>query len=327
MRFATVCSGIEAPSVAWAPLGWRPEFFAEVAEFPSAVLAARHPGIPNYGDLNNWRGWPDHDVDLLAGGTPCQSFSIIGLRGGLDDERGVLALEYLRLADRLRPRWLLWENVAGALSSNGGRDFGSLLGGLAQLGYGFAWRVLDAQFVRVDGFRNAVPQRRRRVFIVGHLGDWRSAAAVLFERASLSGDGAPRRSEAEASPESIPPSPGAPRRLVAFGGANGSGPIDVATACRAKGGSGHFDFESETFLVEHGEGVERVRRLMPVECERLQGFPDGYTDIPFRGAMSPPDGPRYRAIGNSMAVNVMRWIGRRIEAMDRVAGAIQEAAE
>lgn len=324
MIYGTVCSGIEAPSAAWSALGWRPAFFAETAEFPSAVLAHHHPEVPNHGDLNGWREWPDHVVDLLIGGTPCQSFSLIGLRGGLDDERGVLALEYLRLADRLRPRWILWENVAGALSSNGGRDFAALLGGLVKLGYGFAYRVLDAQFVRVDGFERAVPQRRRRVFVVGYLGDWRRAAAVLFERASLSGDGAPRRSETEASPGAVSSGPGASRRLVAYGGANGSSAIEVSTACRAKGGSGHFDFESETFLVEDGS---RVRRLTPVECERLQGFPDGFTDIPFRGAKSPPDGPRYRAIGNSMAVNVVRWIGRRIEIADQIAGAIQEAAE
>src|SRR6185437_3388128 len=122
-----------------------------------------------------------------------QSFSVAGLRGGLADERGNLALEYLRLADRLRPRWLVWENVPGVLSSNGGRDFGSILGGMVELGYGFAYRVLDAQYVRVDGFDRAVPQRRRRVFVVGYLGDWRRAAAVLFERESLCWDSPPRR--------------------------------------------------------------------------------------------------------------------------------------
>ena len=193
MRYGSVCSGIEAATVAWHPLGWKPAFFSEIEAFPRAVLAHHYPKVPLHGDFTTIRAGEYDAIDLLVGGTPCQSFSIAGLRGGLDDDRGNLALEYLRLAQRLRPRWLVWENVPGVLSSGGGRDFGAILGGMVELGYGFAYRVLDAQFIRVDGHPRAVPQRRRRVFVVGYLGDWRRAAAVLFERESLSGHPAPRR--------------------------------------------------------------------------------------------------------------------------------------
>ena len=186
MRYLSVCSGIEAATVAWHPLGWMPAAFSEIEAFPRAVLAHHYPTVPLHGDFTTIGADEYGAIDLLVGGTPCQSFSIAGLRGGLADDRGNLALEYLRLADRTRPRWLVWENVPGVLSSNGGRDFGSILGGMAELGYGTAYRILDAQHFRV-------PQRRRRVFVVGYIGDWRRAAAVLFERHSLQGHPAPRR--------------------------------------------------------------------------------------------------------------------------------------
>lgn len=186
MRFLSVCSGIEAASVAWSPLGWRASAFSEIERFPCQVLAHHYPHVPNRGDMTHFKDWPDDAIDLLCGGTPCQSFSVAGLRAGLDDPRGNLMLTYGAIAARYRPRWLVWENVPGVLSSNEGRDFGSFLGLLGQLGYGFAYRVLDAQHF-------GVPQRRRRVFVVACLGDWRAAAAVLFERHSLSGHPAPRR--------------------------------------------------------------------------------------------------------------------------------------
>jgi DNA (cytosine-5)-methyltransferase 1 len=197
MKFGSVCSGIEAASVAWAPLGWTPVFYAENAAFPSAVLAHRHPEVPNYGDITRFKEWPDADIDVFVGGTHCQSFSIAGLRRGLVDPRGNLALTYLAILDRYRPRWAIWENVPGVLSNNQGRDFGAFIGGMVELGYGCCWRVLDAQYCRVDGFPRAVPQQRRRVFVVGRFGDWRGAAGVLFDAASLSRDPPPRR-EAEA---------------------------------------------------------------------------------------------------------------------------------
>lgn len=190
-RFVSVCSGIEAASVAWGPLGWKAAALAEIAPFPRAVLKHHYPDTPLFGDFTKItdeeiRGLGP--VQLLAGGTPCQSFSVAGLRAGMADPRGNLALAFLGLADRLRPRWVVWENVPGVLSSNGGRDFGAFLGALGQLGYGWAYRVLDAQHF-------GIPQRRRRVFVVGCLGDWASAAAVLFERHSLSGNPPPCREE------------------------------------------------------------------------------------------------------------------------------------
>ncbi len=193
MKYLSVCSGIEAATVAWHSLGWEPVAFSEVDAFPSAVLKHHYPYVPNWGDMTTFKDWPDATFDLLVGGTPCQSFSVAGLRKGLDDPRGNLLLVYLALARRYRPRWLVWENVPGVLSSDDGRAFGSLLGGLAELGYGFAYRVLDAQHF-------GLAQRRARVFVVGCLGDWRRAAAVLFERESLSGHPAPRREAGQVAP-------------------------------------------------------------------------------------------------------------------------------
>ena len=179
MKYGTVCSGIEAPSVAWDPLGWKPQFFSEIEKFPSAVLNHHYPDVPNLGDMTKYKEWPDHgQLGLICGGTPCQSFSVAGLRKGMDDPRGNLALVFLALVDRYRPRWVVWENVPGVLSSNNGRDFGAFLGGLGQLRYGVAYRTLDAQYF-------GVPQRRRRVFVIGYLGDWRPAGAVLLEREGL----------------------------------------------------------------------------------------------------------------------------------------------
>ncbi len=193
LRFATVCSGIGAPECAWAgtsagDLGWKPVFCAEIEPFPSAVLAHHHPDLPNHGDLTKHNEWPNYDdgIDLICGGTPCQAFSVAGLRKGLDDPRGNLTLTFLALVAQYRPRWVVWENVPGVLSDRTGA-FGSFLGGLGELGYGFAYRILDAQYF-------GVAQRRRRVFVVAHAGgQWQRAAAVLFERASLRGDPAPRR--------------------------------------------------------------------------------------------------------------------------------------
>ena len=326
MIYGSVCSGIEAASVAWHPLGWRASFLSEIEAFPRAVLSHHYPEVPLHGDFTTIRAGEYEPIDLLVGGTPCQSFSVAGLRGGLDDDRGNLALEYLRLADRLRPRWLVWENVPGVLSSNGGRDFGAILGGMVELRYGFAYRVLDAQFF-------GVAQRRRRVFVVGHLGDWRRAAAVLFERHSLSGHPAPRR---EAGPSVaaltaqgvgtcgaddnqgqaghlIPE--GHCRDYVAFADCFNGQVSDTAPTMGTRGSS--INSSGPTLLQSSA-----VRRLTPRECERLQGFPDDWTKIPYRG--KPPeqcaDGPRYKALGNSMAVPCMVWLGQRIQQVETLYG-------
>ena len=197
MRFGSVCSGIEAASVAWEPLGWRACFLSEIDDGPRHVLRHHHADVPLRGDFTDIQHGDHDEIDLLVGGTPCQSFSIAGLRGGLDDARGQLSLEFVKLAARLRPRWLVWENVPGVLSKDRGRAFGSILGALAECGYGFAYRILDAQSVQTCRFRRAVPQRRARVILIGYLGDWRPSAAVLFERACLSGHPAPSRRTGE----------------------------------------------------------------------------------------------------------------------------------
>lgn len=199
MRYVSLFSGIEAASVAWEHLGWEPVAFAEIEPFPCKVLEKRFPDVPNLGDVSeiDWSPYVGA-VDLVVGGSPCQAFSVAGRRRGLMDERGRLMLEYVRAVRDLRPRWLLWENVPGVLSQDGGRAFGTLLGALEDCGYSLAWRVLDAQFF-------GVAQRRRRVFLVGHLGaDVGAAAAVLFERDSVSGNtvsGKQKREELAAVPE------------------------------------------------------------------------------------------------------------------------------
>jgi DNA (cytosine-5)-methyltransferase 1 len=347
-RYGSICSGIEAASVAWHGLGWEPAFFAEIEPFPSAVLKERFPDVPNLGDFTKIQEAPGGAIDLLVGGTPCQSFSVAGKRAGLDDPRGNLTLEFLALASRLRPRYLLWENVPGVLSIDGGRTFGAFLGLLGKLGYGFAYRVLDAQFF-------GVPQRRRRVFVVGCLGDWRRAAAVLFESSSLSGDLAPSRAKGEgvagAARESVDRSGyelahalrgegfdvsedgsdrGTPLVPVAFQSNQSfdSGRVVQPMACDLYNGT-ESDGAVPTFGAASGSANHAgpkvrqgfmVRRLTPVECERLQGFPDGWTAIPWRGKAAElcPDGPRYKAIGNSMAVPVMRWIGERISMVKEI---------
>ncbi len=290
MTFGCICSGISAPTVAWKPLGWRAAFYAEIDKFPSAVLAHHYPETPNYGDFTLIE--KSEPIDVLIGGTPCQSFSVAGLRGGMADDRGNLALEYLKLADRLRPSWLVWENVPGVFSSTSHdapnpnppsppleRDgtemetedeytaeelhsFNCFLAGLSELGYGFAYRVLDAQFA-------GVPQRRRRIFVVGYFGDWRCAAAVLFERHSLSGHPPPSRKAGERVAGTIKggsgsrvwpdPSDGNGGGLVAadvaapiahnpYGDHESRESLLVAKCLNAKGGAGRSDGESETFV-------------------------------------------------------------------------------
>lgn len=236
MKYGSVCSGIEAATVAWHPLGWKPAFLSEIDKFPRAVLTHHYPHVPLHGDFTTIREGEYEPIDLLVGGTPCQSFSIAGLRGGLGDARGNLALAFLQLARRSRARWLVWENVPGVLSSNGGRDFGSILGGMVELGYGYSYRVLDAQYF-------GVAQRRRRVFVVGYLGDWRRAAAVLFERESLRWDSPPSRKTREGIAPTISARP------TGGGGLGTDFDLDgglIAKCLNGKGGAGRIDGESET---------------------------------------------------------------------------------
>lgn len=382
MNYLSVCSGIEAASVAWDGLGWQPLAFSEIEKFPSAVLDHHFPGVRNLGDMNNYKDWTfasGTTVDVLAGGTPCQSFSVAGLRKGMDDPRGNLALVYCGILERLKPRWFVWENVPGVLSSNKGRDFGAFLGAVAQLGYGFSWRILDAQFY-------GVPQRRRRVFFVGHLGDWRHSAAVLFERESMCRHPTQGRETQQEIAKTLRARANSSHRedsdnfvthslrgegfdasedgtgrgtplvsctLPASDGGVSSGmhPViaiqEQAVSENVNNGPGGSRIRSDgkSYTLEARSKVQAVsfnarqhpihakvtppldadgntvgvnhqttvRRLTPRECERLQGFPDGWTLVDYRGSQA-KDGPRYKAIGNSMAVPVMRWIGERIEA-------------
>ena len=275
MNYLSVCSGIEAATVAWHDMGWNPVGFSEIEKFPSEVLAHHYPSVPNFGDMSKYNEWNlNESIGLLVGGTPCQSFSVAGLRKGMEDPRGNLALIYLGIANKFRPKWIVWENVPGVLSSNGGRDFGSFLGALVKLGYGFSYRVLDAQHF-------GVAQRRRRVFVVGCLGDWRSAAAVLFEQ-----DSCKRGIEA------------LPKRFIRGERKNLTGCLSTRI--------GAYDRQDLDILIYDYNNLT-VRNLTPVECERLQGFPDNYTNI--EGATK---AKRYKTLGNSMAVPVMKWIGQRI---------------
>jgi DNA (cytosine-5)-methyltransferase 1 len=487
LKYGSVCSGVEAATVAWHDLGFEPQWFSEVDAFPSAVLQHHYPNVPNHGDMTKFKEWNnDKTIDLLVGGTPCQSFSVAGLRQGLNSPNGSLMLTYLAMAEQLKPKWLVWENVPGVLSSNGGRDFATFLTAMGKIGYGFAYRVLDAQYF-------GVPQRRRRVFVVGCLGDWRSAASVLFEPESLSGHPAPSREERQRVAPTVSTGPPFSRtgnsRVEAdalvtyalpgnwigrkpenggnqvepfvelspcqtatdvhavayehhaqdsrvkelpevcstvtakYGTGGGNMPI-VATSytsssfggyhegvgtVRASGGDlgggsetlavtpksgSHWDGDfphptltqsskgsggigasnqevfggrgaglvakclttrtgqaydagtetlvptkatGETTLSDvtmsltasYGAGgadlatkpmicTSAVRRLTPRECERLQGFPDDYTQISWRGKEPEdcPNGHRYKAMGNSMAVPVMRWIGERIQMVE-----------
>ena len=435
MNYLSVCSGVEAATVAWHHMGWNPVGFSEIEKFPSQVLAHHYPSVTNFGDMTKYKEWNINDsVGLLVGGTPCQSFSVAGLRKGLEDPRGNLALTYVGILDKFRPKWFIWENVPGVLSSGGGRDFGSFLGAVAECGYGFAYRVLDAQYF-------GVAQRRRRVFVVGCLGDWESAAKVLFESESLSRNTKPSRKAGKSVTGYVESSFGQYREDVVAGTTKASGgqsinsghifavyenhPSDsrvkemgevcqtVTSTWGSGGGNIPFvqevfrksrraqsvnDFEtwindgkantikpiytltktdihavaygfepgitkregnpnrftremSPTLRAEMGDnqasvaciggqhpnaaigenisptltnamgsggghipiiGNMAVRRLTPVECERLQGFPDNYTNI----KENCPDGPRYKAMGNSMAVPVMRWIGERINGLE-----------
>ena len=307
MRYVSLFSGIEAASVAWGPLGYEPMAFAEVDPFACAVLAERFPEVPNLGDVTkiDWGDFArEHGrPDVVVGGSPCQSFSVAGSRTGLEGESGLM-WEYVRAIRELMPRWLLWENVPGALSSSHGEDFRCLLEALDACGYGLAWRVLDAKFF-------GLAQRRERVFLIGRLGDPDGPCKVLFEPESLRWDSPSSREK---------------RQELAAGA--GCGAACAGFAWHHGGNTGLGWQEDVSATVESNmppavyqmqvQGVMDgyvVRRLTPRECERLMGMPDDWTRIPYRGkpAEECPDTPRYKAIGNSMAVNVMRWLGERIQ--------------
>lgn len=347
LTYGSVCSGIEAVSVAWDGLNLKPIWFSEIEPFPCAVLAHHYPTIPNHGDMTTL---PERILsgeieapDILVGGTPCQAFSVAGLRNSLSDGRGNLTLVFVRILNAIntvRRRHglpdaiVLWENVPGVLSTRDnafGCFLAALLGESKELvptrsrwtGAGIvrsdeceiAWRILDAQYF-------GVPQRRRRVFLIAGNRD-RRAAQILFEQPGKSRNPETGGKKGKESATFIEGSFGT------FQSSNTAGTL------KRKGGA--LSGGSETLIVNigatlstgfGGHGVDadqicngncvinypKVRKLTPVECERLQGFPDNYTRIPWRNkpAEQCPDTPRYMAIGNSMAVPVIRWIGERM---------------
>jgi DNA (cytosine-5)-methyltransferase 1 len=426
MKLATLCSGIGAPEVATKRLGWECLWSAEIESFPSAVLAYHHPESINLGDITV----PDFDEraikhgrpDILVFGTPCQSFSVAGKRAGMDDPRGVLAFVSLGIVARIRPVWFVFENVPGLLSSNAGRDFGAFLRAVDECGYSGAWASPDAQWF-------GVPQRRQRVFFVGHSEDWRYPAAALSEFSRLSGHPTPSREKGEevagvftscsrsggwgtdvdlaaggymravAPPVTSNPygdhesregllvpshdpactitareykgplpeadistviahilraernaskdGTGRGTPIVAFTKDSGDDAGEVSPPIRAMnhdkshanaGGqvamaftqnqvgdvlSGDVCAAMGTNQNATGRNMPKiqtamsVRRLLPVECEKLQGFEPGYTAIPYKGKPA-ADGPRYRALGNSMCVNVMEYLLKRIEEVEGI---------
>jgi DNA (cytosine-5)-methyltransferase 1 len=420
LRYLSLFSGMEAATIAWAPLGWECVGVAEVDPAACALLAHRlnasrpkympdpdEPGIrddvrddraraiaavahlpeygtpgtlPNLGDVSQVTADDIRElgpIDAVIGGSPCQDLSVAGKRAGLAGARSGLFHEQMRIFDAARTfcgaRWLVWENVPGAFSSNAGRDFGVVVGAMAGLDIavprdkwgseGVAlgprglveWSVLDAQFF-------GLAQRRVRVFVVLDTGNWSDRGPVLVEPESLRGDSPPRREAGEGATcgTLAGTSPGGGWRVGADEAAAGQ-LIPTVSMCLNAGGMGRIDAESETLLVAHtlraeghdasedgtgrgvplaigyrwaasanesmscddiappllanrnGEPAVGVRRLTPRECERLQGAPDDYTLVP-RGKAGKPmaDSPRYKMLGNSFAVPVVRWIGAQI---------------
>lgn len=407
IRYISLFSGIEAASVAWIPLGWKAIAYSEISPYPSAVLAYHFPQTPNLGDIKKIR-WEEYNdclsADVVVGGSPCQSFSIAGDRSGLSGASGLM-WEYIRAVQIIRPRWIIWENVPGALSSSRGEDFRCLLQALDEFGYSLAWRILDAQYF-------GVAQRRRRVFVVGSLRK-DSAAEILFEPESMRWDYPTSSQKREAvayqsrnsskradkGSNCMTPWDTQSRRIYKpdgpwptldareHSGIDGKAvaldfnpsdsrlrytDTDISQTLTARMGTGGNQVPlvqdtkiiafspnagsnagtiaisndiSPTLKTDHNPAVCAVadeqqnatiirnlaptltahggnymssetgpiRRLTPTECERLQGFPDGWTDIPYRKHEHAPDSLRYKAIGNSMAVPVMAWIGKKID--------------
>ena len=403
MNYLSLFSGIEAASVAWSDFGWTCVGVSEIDPFACEVLKTRYPAVPNLGDITKITTEQldaikkeRKEINIIVGGSPCQSFSVAGHRKGLQDPRGNLMFEYCRIVEAVRPSWFIWENVPGALSSNKGQDYACLLEKMAQLGYFLSWRVLDAQFF-------GVPQRRRRVFLVGSLDQRKSPFKVLFEPKGGQWDfeqsgekgkddsteakestGEHSKTEAciaqetynitfcdangtrkdrpngglyitETDKSSTVTTSGVGSTTVVESGVLGTLDASYYKGCGMRGGIERTITDGEEaypcLKVEHNldckistplfardykgaspddfsptaqklvvekTDAERVRRLTPIECERLQGFPDNWTRIAYnkKEAKDCPHSHRYKCLGNSMAVPVMTWIGNRIKMME-----------
>ncbi|MEG0205009.1 MAG: DNA cytosine methyltransferase [Citrobacter sp.] len=331
VTYGSVCSGIEAASVAWESLKWKAEWFSEIEKFPCAVLQHHWPNVPNLGDMTRIacriRDGEIAAPAVLVGGTPCQAFSVAGKRKGLDDERGQLTLSFVELANQIdssriesgqEPAIILWENVTGVLNSHD-NAFGCFLGALAGESCALqpagkrwanagvvsgpsrtiAWRVLNAEFF-------GVPQSRKRVFVMASARQGFDPGAVLFEFPSL-----PSRTEkyyGKQKKSGTKTYSGIEREFHRY--CLSAIPETAGTLLASYNGTSNQDMRMRGGLIVESTPKLRVRRLTPSECERLQGFPVGYTNIPWR-SNSPL--PRYKALGNSMPVPVMKWLGERIQ--------------
>lgn len=316
MRYFSVCSGIEAATLAFQPLGWQPVGFSEIDKFCGVLLKHYYPDVENYGDIRNLK--IDKDIDLLIGGTPCQSFSIAGNMEGIKDERGRLVYEFIRLLHESRPKWFIWENVSHLLQINKGGDFRAILSKITKCGYSVCWRVLDARYF-------GVPQFRRRIYIVGFLGDWRTPAKALFDCGRYNGDGAKgRRSRTGGSGMDKVSCALTTRQMrnnlsaetfVPFNNRHqGQRIYDISSvSCTLNSGGGGWGTNTGLYKT-----IEGIRRLTPLECERVQGLPDNYTNIIYRRKPA-SDTARYRVIGQSMPVPVIHWLGKRIEYAEKKA--------
>lgn len=351
MNVLDVCTGIGAFSKAAKSIDAKIIAQVEIDKNCQKLLTKQHPEAKQLGDIRNVKEENFAEpINLLCGGTPCQQLSIAGNGKGLAGEESQLWFEYLRLAQELRPSWLVWENVPNALYTNRGADFLQILRGLDECGYHVAWRVLDAQYY-------GVPQRRRRIFLVGHLGDGR-AAEVLFERESLPGTlkTRPRTWKPTAVTGTLAASAGGTARpagqaneldFLVFQRQRSNEFVEGATIASTLASRDHKDFGdllafspatykrhieknhlhaaevAATLRAKNNNGYSDseehlivnglIRRLTPTECERLQGFPDGHTE-------GFSDTARYHMLGNSIALPVAKWIFERIKAVDSSAG-------
>lgn len=358
-RIGSLFNGIGAAPLAWEPLGWKCRYTSEINPFAIRVVE-HHFKAENLGDIREIAKETLHGrpIDLLVGGSPCVSFSSLGNRQGMDDPRGELALRFLEVARVAQPRWIVFENVPRLKSSNKGRDFGAFLGMLEKFGYGWAYRTFNARYF-------GLAQSRERVFVVGYRGDWRRAAAVLFERDSLLGAPSSCKESRQNTPRAAAVDPACgfsttgsrPRRCIGFHGnaqgcqiASTTRDLWLAATLTASQRAAVAYEVPRPFLLSsdgfnesiHEEGYNNlragrdsgdavaiptadggqswwvVRYLMPMECERLQGFPDGFTQVPDYRGKPAADTPRLKALGNAFPVPVMRWIGERIQMVEEM---------
>lgn len=304
MKFLSLFSGIDSASIAWRDLGYTCVGFSEIEPFACSVLKQRYPRVKNFGNISNISNEDLFNlksrygkIDIVIGGSPCQSFSYAGQRLGVKDERGKLMFEYARVIEQVRPTWIVWENVTGVLTSNNGTDFGCLLRILAELGYSLAWRTLNAKFY-------GIPQQRRRVFLVGHIGKSTNPYKVLFNEKSVTRNSEKiKKSKKENTKNLIH----GIRQKIKIYREN-----DFPSYCESNFFATLRVGSNDSNLILEKD-TNKVRRLTPEECERLQGFPTGFTNIQWNKSKNAPAIYRYKVLGNTICVPVLKEIGARIK--------------